>query len=118
VLDLTLLTAVCCLQHDFKSADDTVSNSLLPSVASLCTELDHHLDAAEEVMQCCRVGSTSFVTQTLLLIWACAGGAAVFFVLVGVALCARFAKQKAVKSLGLPTYGLPMYSGKSGTWSF
>lgn len=108
---------VDALQHDFKTADAVVGDRLLPSVADLCTQLDHHLDAAEEVMQCCRMGSISLVSQALLTIMACAGGAVVFFALVGVALCARLARRKAVKSTGLPTYGLPMYSGKSGTWS-
>eukprot|EP00878_Enallax_costatus_P009803 GHUV01010236.1.p1 GENE.GHUV01010236.1~~GHUV01010236.1.p1 ORF type:complete len:735 (+),score=167.23 GHUV01010236.1:318-2522(+) len=103
--------------HDFKKADGTVGQQLLPAVASLCTELDQQLDAAEEVMQCCRLGTVSLVSQAFMLIVACAGAAAVFFMLVGVALCARYAKRKAVKNISLPTFGLPMYSGKSGTWS-
>lgn len=85
-------------------------------MAALCTDLDVQLEAADEVMQCCALRGGSFVTQAALLVLACAGGAAVFFALVGVALCARFAKRKAVKSLGLPTYGLPTYGGKGG-WS-
>lgn len=103
--------------HDFKAADDIVGNRLLPAVAALCTELDQQLDAAEEVMQCCHMGSTNMISQALLTMLACAGGAGVFFALVGIALCARMARRKAVKLTGLPTYGLPMYSGKLGTWS-
>jgi hypothetical protein len=105
------------LQHDFKAADDIVGNRLLPAVAALCTELDQQLDAAEEVMQCCHMGSINIISQALLTMLACAGGAGVFFTLVGIALCARMARRKAVKLTGLPTYGLPMYSGKLGTWS-
>lgn len=86
-----------------------MSQQLLPAVAGLCTELDQQVDAAEEVMQCCRLGTVSIVSQAFMLIMACAGAAAVFFTLVGVALCARFAKRKAVKNVSLPTYGLPMY---------
>lgn len=97
------------LQHDFKKADVTVSDYLLPAVAGLCTQLDQQLDAAEEVMQCCRLGTVSIVSQAFMLIMACGGAAAVFFTLVGVALCARSAKRKAGKYISLPTYGLPMY---------
>lgn len=112
-----LLPPLCCLQHDFRAADDTVGNHLLPAVASLCTELDQQLDAAEEVMQCCHMGRANIVSQALLTMLACAGGAGVFCALVGIAMFARLAKRKAVKQTGLPTYGLPMYSGKLGTWS-
>jgi hypothetical protein len=68
-------------------------------------------------MQCCSVGAASLVSQAVLLILTCAGAAAVFFVLVGVAVAARMARRRAGKAFGLPTYGLPTYSGKSGMWS-
>jgi hypothetical protein len=99
------------------SADTVVEGQLLPAVGKLCTFLDAQLDAAEEVMQCCRMGSTSLVSQAMLVILTCAGAAAVFFTLVGVALCARMARGKAGKAFGLPTYGLPAYNAKSGLWS-
>ena len=104
-------------QHDFLSADNIVGQQLLPTVAHLAQFLDEQLDAAEDVMQCCNMGRVSFVSQAMMLIWTCAGAAGVFFLLVGVAQCALIAKRKAVQSLGLPTFGLPTYSGKSGKWS-
>lgn len=104
-------------QHDFMSADTLVSDQLLPTVGKLCTFLDEQLDAAEEVMQCCRMGRVSIISQAMLVIFTCAGAAAVFFLLVGVALLARMARRKAGKAFGLPTYGLPTYSAKAGAWS-
>lgn len=106
------------MQHEFVSADAVVEKQLLPTVARLARFLDEQLDAAQDVMQCCQMASVSFVSQGLLLIWTCAGAAGVFFLLVAVAQCALVAKRKAVGSFGLPTYGLPTYSGKSGKWTF
>lgn len=105
------------LQHDFLSADNIVGQQLLPAVAHLCTFLDEQLDAASDVMQCCHMGRVSLVGQATMLFWTCAGAALVFFLLVGVAQLALIAKRKAVGAFGLPTYGLPTYSGKSGKWS-
>ncbi len=51
------------LQHDFVSADRIVGQQLLPEVAKLSRFLDDQLDAAEDVMQCCRMGRVSLVTQ-------------------------------------------------------
>lgn len=99
------------------AADTVVAEQLLPTVGKLCTFLDQQLDAAEDVMQCCRMGSVNLISQAWLLILTCAGAAAVFFVLVGVALCARVARKKAGTTFGLPTYGLPTYGPKSGMWS-
>lgn len=106
------------MQHEFVSADAVVEKQLLPTVARLARFLDEQLDAAQDVMQCCQMASVSFVSQGLLLIWTCAGAAGVFFLLVAVAQCALVAKRKAVGSFGLPTYGLPTYSGKSGKWTW
>ncbi|KAF8055392.1 hypothetical protein HT031_006759 [Scenedesmus sp. PABB004] len=103
--------------HDFKTADATVGERLLPAVAALCSGLDDQLDAAEEVMACCWVGARSVVAQGMLLLGASAGAAGVFFALVGVALCARCARRRAGAAVGLPSYGLPAYSARSGTWS-
>lgn len=50
-------------QHDFVSADRIVGRQLLPEVAKLSRFLDDQLDAAEDVMQCCRMGRVSLVTQ-------------------------------------------------------
>lgn len=86
-------------------------------MGKLCQFLDEQLDAAQDVMQCCQMGTVSLVSQAMVLLWTCAGAAGVFFLLVGVAQCALVAKRKSLGSFGLPTYGLPTYSGKSGKWS-
>jgi hypothetical protein len=105
------------MQHDFKAADTIVGSRLLPEVGRLCSELDDTLDAAGEVMQCCVLGRRSLAHDTWLIIGACAGSAALFFCLVGVALVARAARRRAGASAALPTYGLPSYSGKLGAWA-
>jgi hypothetical protein len=109
--------AALLLQHDFVSADKIVGKQLLPTVGKLAQFLDDELDAAADVMQCCRMGTVSLVSQAMLLIWTCAGAAGLFFLLVLVASLAMHAKKRAVGAFGLPTYGLPTYSGKSGKWS-
>jgi hypothetical protein len=120
---MLLLSCLVCavflpLQHDFVAADKIVGQQLLPTVAKLAQFLDDELDAAEDVMQCCQMGRVNLVSQAMLLIWTCAGASGVFFLLIAVAQCALVAKRKAVGSFGLPTYGLPTYSGKSGKWTW
>lgn len=121
VMCCVVVSCICCcfwLQHEFVAADAIVEKQLLPTVAKLAQFLDDELDAAQDVMQCCQMASVSFVSQAMLLIWTCAGAAGTFFLLVAVAQCALVAKRKAGVSFGLPTYGLPTYSGKSGKWTW
>jgi hypothetical protein len=94
-----------------------LEDKLLPGASAFSRLADTAIDVGEEVMQCCHLSHVNVLSQTLLIVLACMGGSAVFFLLLVVALCARGQRKKALQALGLPTYGLPSYSGKSGTWS-
>lgn len=104
------------VQHNFKAADDVVSDKLLPSIGNFSTMLDADLAAATDVMQCCSMRHVNTLTRLLLYVLASTGGAAVLFVLLVVGLCAKSQRKRALSAMGLPTYGLPTYSSKSRAW--
>jgi hypothetical protein len=90
---------------------------MLPAAAEFCNMAEDALRGAEDAMKCCKLSRGNVVNRALVTLLACLGGAVVFFLLLVVALCARGQRKKALQALGLPTYGLPAYNGKSGTWS-
>jgi len=109
--------AVSLFTHDFHAAATMLEEQLLPAAAAFSRLADSAIEAGEDVMLCCHLSHVNVLSQTLLIVLACMGGSAVFFLLLVVALCARGQRKKAMQALGLPTFGLPSYSGKSGTWT-